>query len=205
MKRSLTAALVIAGVAFSVQRSSLAQVYYPPVFYPRVYGPPVFHPPSDPVHAPIEIGGHAAAGGGADAAPKSGRYIAGTVGLYAQWNRYGFCPGLDVRVQGNTSEVHGYLIGPRMAYQPRGRTNPFRLYAEGLFGKDEIPGDTANTALIPASGSRTGVTRALAVGLDLHSDSPFAWRVIEFTKGDFTGIPGSHPQTIMTGIVLHLP
>ena len=47
--------------------------------------------------------------------------------------------------------------------------------------------------------------RAVAVGLDLHSGSPFSWRVIEFTKGDFSGVPGSHPQTIMTGIVLHLP
>lgn len=70
--------------------------------------------------------------------------------LYGQWNRYGFCPGLDVRVQGNTGDVHGYLVGPRVAYQPRGRMNPFRLYAEGLFGKNEVPDYAAITSLTPS-------------------------------------------------------
>jgi len=186
----------------SAARAS-SQIYFPPpVFYPPYPGPRPFRPPSEPVRYPVEIGEYVTVGGAANSTPGTqGAYAAGTVGLYAQWNRYGLCPGLDLRIQGNSSQLHGYLVGPRVVYQPRGKLNPFRPYAEALFGKNETPYNTANQTF----SSITGTTRAFAIGLDLHSDSAFAWRVIEFTKGDFTGIPGSHPQTITTGIVLHLP
>jgi hypothetical protein len=49
------------------------------------------------------------------------------------------------------------------------------------------------------------VTLTGVIGVDLHYDSAFAWRIIEYTKGEFTGVAGVHPQTISTGIVLHLP
>ena len=196
----LLACLFILSLSLLTQRSS-AQLY-PPIFYPRYPDPPGFHPPSDPVHYPIEIGEYVTVGGASGNPPSSNSpYPAGTVGIYAQWNRYGLCPGLDLRIQGNSGQLHGYLVGPRVVYQPRGKLNPFRLYAEGLFGKNEIPYNTATQTF----NSITGTTRAFAIGLDLHADSAFAWRVIEFTRGDFTGIPNSHPQTITTGIVLHLP
>lgn len=176
----------------------------PAQFYPA---PHPFQPPSDPVHYPIEIGEYVTVGGASTAAPTIREsYVVGAVGIYAQWNRYGLCPGLDLRIQGNSSQLHGYLVGPRVVYQPKGRMNPFRPYAEALFGKNETPYNTATPGILnPTFNSITGTTRAFAIGLDLHSDSAFAWRILEFTKGDFTGIPNSHPQTITTGIVLHLP
>jgi hypothetical protein len=137
--------------------------------------------------------------------PHSGTVIV-AAGAYAQWNRYGLCPGLDLRIQGNQSQLHGYLVGPRAAYQPRGSLRPFRLYAEGLFGKNEVSDSPATGNLFTApSTEHVGVTRSIVIGLDLHTGTVFDWRVIEFSKGDFTGLPGSYPQSITTGIVLHLP
>jgi len=138
--------------------------------------------------------------------PHTGHPI-GAIGLYAQWNRYGLCPGLDLRLQGNGSHLHGYLVGPRVAYQPRSESlRPFRLYAEGLFGKNEVTysPDTSGLFTIPAT-EHIGVTRSIVIGLDFHVTAPFDWRVIEFSKGDFTGLPGSYPQTLETGILFHFP
>jgi hypothetical protein len=207
MTRPLTLARIALAILSAVPPSLSAQIFYPPNVYPRLPGPRPFNPPSDPIRYPIEIGEYATVGGASAAVPStSSPYAIGTVGIYAQWNRYGLCPGLDLRIQGNASQLHGYLVGPRVAYQPRGRQNPLRLYAEALFGKNESPYNRAIVGVLdPAFNSYTGTTRAVAIGLDFHSDSAFAWRVIEFTKGDFTGIPNSHPQTITTGIVLHLP
>jgi hypothetical protein len=185
-----------------------AQIYLPPpVFYPPFGYPRPHQPPPDPEDAPVEVGGYGMLGGASEDTPRanSGTFAA-AAGLYAQWNRFGLCPGLDVRIQGNQSQLHGYLVGPRVAYQPRHRLRPFRFYAEALFGKNEITQNTVSSSgLVTASKDLSGVNRVALIGLDLHGDSAFAWRVIEFSKGDFTGLSGSHPQTIMTGIVLHLP
>jgi hypothetical protein len=186
---------------------AFAQVYFPQIFYPPFGSPRPYNPPPDPKDAPVEIGGYATVGGTVDETPPphSGA-VAGSAGIYAQWNRFGLCPGLDLRIQGNQNALHGYLVGPRVAFQPRGSLRPFRLYAEGLFGKNEIsysaPTDGVFTG--PAI-DRVGANRSIVFGLDLHTDHAFGWRVIEFQKGDFTGLPGSHPQTITTGIVLHIP
>jgi hypothetical protein len=143
-----------------------------------------------------------------DTPPPHHGYAVGASGLYALWNRYGFCPGLDLRLQGNGDHLHGYLVGPRVAYQPRSeRLRSFRLYAEGLFGKNEVSysPDTGTSSLVPAQKEYIGTTRSIVIGLDLHTGTPFDWRVLEFSKGDFTGLHGSYPQTITTGILIHFP
>ena len=207
MNKRLSFGLLIPLLAVSTAMKGSAQIYFPPVFYPPFGSPRQYNPPPDPKDSPVEIGGYATVGGTVDQTPPphSGAF-AGSAGIYAQWNRFGLCPGLDLRIQGNQNDLHGYLAGPRVAFQPKGSLRPFRLYAEGLFGKNEItyyaPSDAVFTG--PAI-DRVGVNRSIVVGLDLHMDSAFGWRVIEFSKGDFTGLSGSHPQTIMTGIVVHFP
>jgi hypothetical protein len=141
-------------------------------------------------------------GGIEDTPPPHSEYPVGAIGLYAQWNRFGTSPGLDLRLQGDANHLHGFLVGPRLAYQPRGNLRPFRPYIEGLFGRNEV-------SYSPPSGGPSaeyaGVTRSIAIGLDLHTGTPFDWRVIEFSKGSFTGLQGSAPQTVMTGILIHFP
>jgi hypothetical protein len=205
--RSILLLLLPALLTFSGIRAR-AQIYLPPpVFYPPFGYPRPHQPPPDPRDAPIEVGGYAMLGGAIEETPTShSGSTVGAAGIYAQWNRFGLCPGLDLRVQGSQSELHGYLVGPRVAYQPRNSLRPFRLYAEALFGKNEITQNTASASgLITSSSDLSGVNRAAVIGLDLHADSAVAWRVIEFSKGDFTGLAGSRPQTIMTGILIHLP
>jgi hypothetical protein len=174
-------------------RPASAQIYLPPpVFYPPFHQPRPYDPP-DPADAPVEIGGYAVLGG-ASLSPGP----IGAMGIYAQWNRFGLCPGLDLRLQGGLQNVRGGLTGPRLAYQPTGPARIFRPYVEILTGPNEISDYRSYPEL-------RGVTLAGAVGLDLHYKSAIAWRVIEYTKGDFSGIAGVYPQTISTGIVLHLP
>jgi hypothetical protein len=178
------------------------QIYYPPPLYPPFSYPRPYDPPPDPRDAPLEIGGYGMLGGAIeDTPPPHTGYAVGAIGLYGQWNRYGLCPGVDLRIQGNSEHLHGFLVGPRVAYQPRGKLRPLRPYIEGLFGKDEVsysPDTSVETIY-------TGVTRSIVIGLDLHVHAVFDWRVVEFSKGDFTGLPGSYPQTLQTGIVFHFP
>jgi len=123
----------------------------------------------------------------------------GALGVYGQWNRFGFCPGLDLRLQGGTENVRGVLTGPRLAYQARGSARIFRPYVELLTGPNELRYYRSYPEL-------RGVTVAGVVGIDIHYyNSVFAWRMIEYSKGDFTGVAGVYPQSISTGIVLHLP
>lgn len=184
-----------------------AQIFFPPVFYPP-FGPTVPYQQPDPEDSPVEVGFYVGLGSAIEETPPPHSSVfTANAGIYAQWNRFGLCPGLDLRAQGNSDYLHGYLVGPRLAYQPRGHYRPLRPYVEALFGKNEInySPPLTNTALNPISTPHTGVTRAIAVGLDLHPDSVLSWRVLEFTKGDFTGLPGSYPQTLTTGLVLHIP
>jgi hypothetical protein len=207
MRRTLALALLSPLLICLTATKAFAQIYFPPVFYPPFGSPRQYSPPPDPKDSPVEIGGYATVGGTIDQTPPphSGAVV-GSAGIYAQWNRFGLCPGLDLRIQGNQNDLHGYLVGPRVAFQPRGNLRPLRLYAEGLFGKNEISNYAPSYAVFngPAV-DLVGVNRSIVFGLDLHTDSAFGWRVIEFSKGDFTGLPGSHPQTITTGIIIHFP
>jgi hypothetical protein len=181
-------------------------IFYPPFGYPRPYPRP-HDPPPEPSEFPIEFGGYAMLGGAIEETPPP-HYgtIISSAGVYAQWNRYGLCPGVDLRIQGNGNQLHGYLVGPRVAFQPRGKLRPLRPYAEGLFGKNAInySPETSGVFSVPES-ERVGVTRSIVIGLDLHAGAMFEWRVIEFSKGDFTGLQGSYPQTLQTGLLFHFP
>lgn len=119
-------------------------------------------------------------------------------GTYAQWNRFGWCPGLDLRLQGGSQNVRGVLVGPRLAYQPRGHSWMLRPYVAALFGPNELSDYGGHADL-------RGVTTSGVVGVDIHFDSYVGWRVLEYSKGEFTGIAGVYPQTISTGIVFHIP
>lgn len=168
------------------------QIYYPPYPYPH---PPHHRPDPNPHPSPVEVGGYVAAGGGSVAI--------GAVGLYSQWNRTGFCPGLDLRLQGNTGNLHGALVGPRLAYQSKGQFRDFHPYVEALFGPNEFPRPSTPGIAFPPS--YRGVTSAAIIGVDLDSNEVFRWRVIEFSRETFSGLAGVSPYTITTGIVLHLP
>ncbi len=174
-----------------------AQIYFPPpVFYPPFGYPGPRQPPPDPPDpndAPIEMGGYLNVG---SASESPGPVAA--LGVYGQWNRYGWCPGLDLRLQGGSYNVRGVLVGPRLAYQPRGIKRIFRPYVEVLLGPNELRDFQGHP-------EPRGVTLAGVVGVDIHYNSAFGWRLIEYTKGDFTGLSGIHPQTISTGLVIHLP
>lgn len=144
-----------------------------------------------------------------DTPPPHSGYTVGAIGLYAQWNRYGLCPRVDLRIQGNGNQLHGYLVGPRVAYQPRRESmRPLRLYVEALFGKNEVSYSPDTSGIYTPSAvpkEYVGVTRSIVIGLDLHLAAPIDWRVVEFSKGDFTGLHGSYPQTLQTGILFHFP
>lgn len=207
MRRTPGFALLLPLLAWLTATSARAQIYYPPPLYPPFAYPRPHDPPPDPHDAPIEIGGYGIFGGAIeDTPPPHSGYPVGAIGLYAQWNRFGLSPGLDLRLQGNQSHLHGFLIGPRVAYQPRGNLRPFRPYIEGLFGKNEVSysPDTSGLFTTPAT-EHVGVTRSIAIGLDLHTRTGLDWRVIELSKGDFTGLHGSYPQTVMTGVLIHFP
>ncbi len=83
---------------------------------------------------------------------------------------------------------------------------PFRLYAVGLFGKNEVSYTPSSSNVFSATpAEHIGVTRSIVFGLDMHTGTGFDWRVIEFSKGTFTGLAGSYPQTLQTDILFHVP
>jgi hypothetical protein len=192
---------------------SFGQIYYrpplyPPFGYPKPY-PRAHDPLPEPKDDPVEIGIYGAIGGSiGDTPPPPHGYPIGALGLYARWNRYGHCPGLDVRVHGNGSQLHGYLVGPRVAYQPRNpRMRPLRLYAEGLFVKNEVS-YSHNTATSITQRHTEGTCRRDPI----HRPRPrsprqrtLEWRVSEFSKGDITGLRSSYPQTLQRGLLFHFP
>jgi hypothetical protein len=185
-------ACVILAIALFVPSNASAQIYYPQIYYPPFHQPAPYQPPPDPADAPVEVGGYLNFG----SASKSPGPVP-AVGVYAQWNRFGWCPGLDLRLQGGSYNVRGVLVGPRLAYQPKGLSRIFRPYIEVLTGPNELP--------YSGHPEPRGVTVTGVVGVDLHYNSHFAWRVLEYSNGDFTGVSGFHPQTVSTGIVVHLP
>jgi hypothetical protein len=214
---SVIALLLFVAWCFAAANCS-AQIFFP-LPYPGPYLRPYPHPyrpayvdPSN-TEPPVEIGGYVGLGGVLDETSQSySGGIAGLAGIYGQWNRNGWCPGLDARLQGNNEDLHGGLFGPRLAYKPEGVLSDFHPYIELLAGPNELPQNAINPATIisPGSGSptlpsRRGVLVTGAIGLDVNYGTHVRWRVIEFTKGTFTGLAGSQPSTIMTGIVVHVP
>ena len=171
-----------------------AQIYFPRSPFPRPY-PPQSRYDSDPNSSPVELGAYVAVGGGT--------FAAGEAGLYGQWNRTGLCPGLDLRIQGNVSELHGALVGPRLAYKPSGSLHAFHPYVEALFGPNEYPRSSNLLTAYPAS--YRGVTSAAVFGLDGDLTPHLRFRLIEFSKEVFSGRSDTNPYTITTGIVLHMP
>lgn len=122
--------------------------------------------------------------------------------MYGQWTRGGFSPGLDLRWQGNDSYLHGVLAGPRLSYRSDGNLRSFHPYVEALFGPNQF--SSSLPGYDPAA-VKTGVTSMGAIGLDVDYTPTIRWRVLEYTKGYFSGGGGLQPYTLSTGIVLHLP
>ena len=122
-------------------------------------------------------------------------------GGYLEWDRRGIKPGVAIRGKGGTLGIRGVLVGPRISSQ-FGALHP---YAEALFGPNHLESSPAlppNSAVVV---DRKGITSELAVWVEAEFSRHFRWRVVEFTAGNFSGVPGSRPRSLSTGIVLHLP
>ena len=126
-------------------------------------------------------------------------------GVYAEWVRHRIRPGLDLRVEGGTNGVHGTLVGPTVSVvTAEGHMRP---YAEALFGPNSANLDTPGGVVIEPgqpvpNTNRDGVTAQGVAGLDFAVSRFCSWRV-EFSQSSFSGIAGSHPHAITTGIVVH--
>lgn len=128
-------------------------------------------------------------------------YNFSTGGGYLQYTPHLFQPGLDLRLSGSESSVHGVLVGPRLALVPHGNFGVIHLYTEALFGPNTF---TSIQNQIPfASVSHNGVTSEAALGLDLDFSQHVRWRVVEGSFSNFSVIPNSHPTSISTGLVWH--
>jgi hypothetical protein len=192
MTRPLAFLITLFALIFAQPIPSPAQIYFSRIPYPRPYPPP---PDPDPDSSPVEVGSYVAVGGG--------KVAVGAAGLYGQWNRRGLCPGLDLRLQGNSSYLHGALVGPRLAYKPSGDLHAFHPYIEALFGPNEYPRPaTPFNSYLP---SYRGITSAVVIGLDGDLTPHVRFRIVEYTRETFTGLAGANPYTVTTGIVLHLP
>lgn len=123
------------------------------------------------------------------------------VGAYVEWARYAIQPGLDVRGEAGTLGVRGTLVGPRLAY----RFRIFHPYAEALFGPNHLEVSPPGKSTSAQPLDRRGITSEVAIGLEADLHPHIRWRVVEFTKGSFSGVSGSRPQSLTTGLVIRLP
>lgn len=128
-------------------------------------------------------------------------YNFSTGGGYLQYTPHRLQPGLDLRLSGSVSLVHGVLVGPRLALVPRGKFRIVHLYTEALFGpntftsvQDQIPFTSIN---------HNGITTEAVLGLDLDFSPHVRWRAIEASFSNFSGLPNSHPISLSTGFVWH--
>lgn len=119
------------------------------------------------------------------------------VGIYGEWTRHRIHPGLDLRAEGGTEGIQGTLVGPRVSTSIYG----FHPYLEGLFG----PNHLATSNLTQPATDHEGVTKEVAFGLDVGLHGNFRWRLVEFTFGSFSGVHGSTPHAITSGVVMHFP
>jgi hypothetical protein len=129
--------------------------------------------------------------------------IAGAVGLYGEWlmppHLSHINLGLELRVDA------GILAGPRIS---TGADGPLHAYIGALFGPTH---STYNSGTViyppgttPADDNRYGVTSEGVVGVEADLSAHFRWRIVELTQASFSGIPGSHPFSVQTGLVWHL-
>jgi hypothetical protein len=124
------------------------------------------------------------------------------VGLYGEWLRpphlSSINPGVELRADA------GVLVGPRISIGG----GPWHAYAGGLFGPTHStynPGTVTYTygTSVPDN-TRYGVTSEGIFGVEYDLARNCRWRIIELSPASFSGIPGSHPFTVQTGLVLHL-
>jgi hypothetical protein len=107
--------------------------------------------------------------------------------------------GLELRAEG------GVLVGPRISI---GGAGPWHAYAGGLFGPTHStynPGTVIYPSGTPApNNTRYGVTSEGIFGVEYDLARNCRWRILELSPANFSGIAGSHPFTVQTGIVVHL-
>ena len=129
--------------------------------------------------------------------------IASAAGIYVEWLRPPHLSlvnvGLELRADA------GVLVGPRISTSANG---PFHAYLGGLFGPTHStynPGTVIYPAgTPPPDDNRDGVTAEGVAGVEADMSAHFRWRIVELTQASFSGISGSHPFSIQTGLVWHL-
>lgn len=129
--------------------------------------------------------------------------VAGAAGLYAEWLRPRYLSAVNVGLELRADA--GPLVGPHVSTGARG---PAHAYAGALFGPTHAmlnpgtviypPGATAPTNI------RYGVTSEAVLGVEVDLSKHVRWRAIELTQAWFSGIAGSHPFSVQTGIVWHV-
>lgn len=118
-----------------------------------------------------------------------------TLGLAAESSRRPLHPGLDLRCICAAYGVRGALLGPTIAAS----SGPARVYAEALFGPNHV---TQNQTYPLPPLDLYGFSATGVLGLDLQTNKHVYWRILEGSFGAFTGVPGAHPRSLSTGIVL---
>lgn len=88
-----------------------------------------------------------------------------------------------------------------MSRRPQG----FHPYAETLFGPDYFTVSQVSQSRSPIPLDKEGITSEVVIGVEADLRRYLRWRVLEFTKGTFSGVSGSQPQSLITGIVIHVP
>lgn len=129
--------------------------------------------------------------------------IASAAGIYVEWCRPPHLSavnlGLELRADAGT------LVGPRISTSADG---PFHAYIGGLFGPTHStynPGTVIYpVGTTPPDENRYGVTSEGVLGVEADMSAHFRWRILELTQASFSGIPGSHPFSVQTGLVWHL-
>jgi hypothetical protein len=153
-----------------------------------------------PRPAPLSIGAFYSLGFEKhDASNQPGSVLIPLAGIYGEWTRYRVHPGLDLRGEAGEEGIRGTLVGPRVSTSWK----ILHPYVEGLFGPNHFLLSDSTSTL--QEEDREGVTKEVAFGLDADVKRYARWRVVEFTYGSFSGVHGSTPHTVSTGIVLHFP
>jgi hypothetical protein len=196
--------LALAAPLFLAAPHTLRAQFIPipiPIPYPRST-PPQIPPTAGPEsHHSVALAGFIAIGGQGGGDPTAASAVAvPTAGLYAEWTRHILQPGLELRAVGGGRGVLGTLVGPRLSLSYK--QVPFHPYVAALFGPNHILYSANN---LPPTIDRHGVTRQFTIGLEEDLGHFVRWRVVDFSKGTFDGIPNSSPQSWTTGIVLRIP
>jgi hypothetical protein len=149
---------------------------------------------------PISVGAYGELGDGTVGATADSSFNNGifTLGVYAELPRVLLRPGLDLRCVCGDNAVQGMLTGPRVSAD----LGPFRPYAEAFFGPNHAS-YSASPTVSPVD--QNGITSEGVVGLDWGRGGFFHWRVVEVSFGSFSGIAGSKPVSVSTGVVFRIP